>query len=97
MLRDGIAFYDCFFWIVLVSSYLLINAESSIKRIKEDTERLITSIIVYPILFVGAAILVIKIPYIANGLHDVIEGTVVNMEWSNNARDKTIAKYYNGN
>lgn len=97
MLRDRIAFYDCFFWIVLVSSYLLINAESSIKRIKEDTERLITSIIVYPILFVGAAILVIKIPYIANGLHDVIEGTVVNMEWSNNARDKTIAKYYNGN
>ena len=96
MLRDRIGFYDDVFLLLLFGSLLLINAESSIKSIKEDVERLVESIIVYPILFVVTAFLIAKIPYITNELHDVVKGNVVDMEWSNNARDPTVAKYYNG-
>ena len=97
MLRDRIGFYDDVFLLLLFGSLLLINAESAIKRIKKDEEHLVAFIVVHTFLFVVTAFLIAKIPYITNELHDVVEGTVVDMEWSDNARDKTVAKYYNGN
>ena len=82
---------------MLFCSLLLINAESSIKRIKEDTEHFVAFIAVHTFMFAVTAILIARIPYVANELHEVVEGTVVSMQWSGKNWNKTIAKYYRGN
>ena len=97
MLSDRIYFFKSIFLIMLFCSLLLINAESSIKRIKEDTEHFVAFIAVHTFMFAVTAILIARIPYVANELHEVVEGTVVSMQWSGKNWNKTIAKYYRGN
>ena len=97
MLIDRLAFYKNIFGMLILGGILLFGVDIEVKRIKKNEELLVSFILVFAIIIGVESIIFAKIPYIANELHEIAEGTVVSMQWANKDWDKTVAKYYKGN
>ncbi len=97
MLIDRLEFYKNIFGMLILGGILLFNADINVRRMKKDGELLGSFIIIFTVIIGVESIIFAKIPYVANELHEVIEGTVVDMQWDNKTQDRLVKDYYNGN